>query len=311
MNNPVYSLIFPVYNEEMALPKLKAALVGILRQLNDSYEIIFIDDGSKDSTPDILEKYSIENSNFKVITFSRNFGHQAALAAGLNHASGDAVIIMDADLQDPVELLQEFIGKWKEGYKVVYGIRKARDGESYFKKFTAGLFYKIIYKFSDIEIPQNVSDFRLLDKEVVEHMRNFKESHLFWRGLASWVGFKQTGIEFIRKPRVAGTTHYSFRKMLKFAIDGITSFSIKPLKLSTYLGFIIAFISFIFGIWTIIAKIIYGNTLAGWASLMTAVLFFGGIQLIMIGLLGEYVGRTYEESKKRPIYIIKDKVNLA
>jgi len=305
-----YSIIIPVFNEEEVLPALKVALDAVLGGLDEPWEVIFVNDGSTDQTEELLGQICRKDGRYKAVHFSRNFGHQAALAAGFDHISGKAIIIMDADLQDPPELLPEFIAKWKEGYDVVYGIRKARSGESWLKKATAAGFYKSIGWFSKIDIPANVSDFRLLDRKVVEQLKRLGEQHLFWRGLIPWVGFRQIGVEFVRRPRAAGASHYPFKKMVKFALDGITSFSTQPLKLAAYVGTVIAGLSFALGVYAIIEKLVYGTSLQGWASLMTAIMFLGGVQLIMIGVLGTYLGRTYEESKKRPRYIVRNKVNL-
>lgn len=311
MEKPIYSLLFPVYNEEAVLSKLKQALVSVLKVLDGPYEIIFVDDGSTDRTLEFLRTYADENPRIKVVSLSRNFGHQAALAAGLAYAQGSAVMVLDADLQDPPELLLAFIDKWREGYDVVYGIRKEREGESWFKKATANVFYRIVSYLSDVSIPHNTGDFRLLDRKVVDTLLNLNEQHLFWRGLVAWVGFRQIGIEFVRKARAGGTTHYPFRKMIKFALDGITSFSVQPLKLATLSGFLIALSSFLFGAWAVVTKLLnQESSLSGWTSLMTAVLFIGGIQLIMIGFLGEYIGRIFEETKRRPIYIVRDTINM-
>lgn len=303
----LYSIIAPLYNEEEILPEFYRRMKAICDSFDGDYELIFVNDGSNDRSSEILLKIRSQNQKIKIINFSRNFGHQMAITAGIDHASGDAVIIIDADLQDPPEIIPLLIGKWKKGYEIVYGQRVAREGETVFKKGTAAIFYKILKIMTSYPIPENVSDFRLMDKKVVTVLRKVREQHRFMRGLVSWVGFKQGGVAFVRDPRYAGETKYPFRKMLKFALDGITSFSIVPLRMTIYLGFFIVVTTVIFAIWAFIMQFVFHATIQGWASLMIAILFLGGIQLLMSGVLGEYIGRIYEEVKKRPLYIIENK----
>ena len=300
------SIIIPIYNEKDVIPKLYKRLGQTLDQLTMPYEVIYINDGSKDNSLELLNEIHTKDPKHKVITFSKNFGHQAAISAGLDFANGDAIIMMDADLQDPPELILDFIQKWKKGYHVVYGVRKKRDGETFFKRITASLFYKLINKISHIHIPYQAGDFRLLDRKVVKSILSLKERNRFLRGMVSWVGFNQIGVPFDRETRAAGTTKYPFYKMLRLALDAICSFSIRPLRIATYVGFITAGISFLVLMWTLVEKIFFESTIQGWTSIMIAVLFLGGIQLITIGILGEYVGRTYEEVKNRPIYIVRE-----
>lgn len=304
------SIIIPVYNEELLIVSLIERLNKTLKNIEEICEVIFIDDGSTDNSLHLIQQSSLINKQFKVISFSRNFGHQSAISAGLEHADGDAVIMMDADLQDPPELIIEFINKWKEGYEVVYGIRETRKNENIFKKFSAASFYYLIAKLSGTKIPTQAGDFRLLDKKVVINLNKLREKNKFLRGMISWVGYKQIGIPFSRDGRFAGETKYTISKMFRLAFDAICSFSITPLRISTYSGFIVAFFAFIYLIISLVDKFIFKTTIQGWTSLMTAVLFLGGIQLITVGILGEYIGRIYEEVKNRPNYIIKEKINF-
>lgn len=303
----LYSIIVPVYNEEETLLEFYRRIRAVCDSLDADYEIVFINDGSEDYSLEILRGFQKENSRIKILSFSRNFGHQAAIIAGIDHVSGDAVLIIDADLQDPPEVFPQLIEKWEEGYSVVYGQRSARKEETVFKKATAAVFYKILKWMTKYPIPENVGDFRLIDKKVVMALRTIREQHRFMRGLVSWVGFTQGKVAFVRDPRYAGETKYPFKKMLKFAIDGITSFSVIPLRATIYLGFFIVVITIVFSIWALVARFIFHTTIPGWTSLMVAISFFGGVQLLMIGVLGEYIGRIYEEVKKRPLYIIESK----
>lgn len=307
---PVYSIIIPVFNEEGNIWEIYSRVSEILRTTGEDYEIIFVNDGSRDNSLNILKELSQKDSAIKVVNFSRNFGHQIAVSAGIDNATGQAIVIMDADLQDPPEVVLEFFDKWKEGYEVVYGKRKERLGETAFKKITASVFYWLLNKLSRIEIPRNVSDFRLIDRKVVDVLREMKEQHRFLRGMVSWVGFNQAAVEFVRPPRFSGETHWPFKRMLKFAIDGILSFSMTPLRFASYMGLLSAFVSFLATLYILIEKFVYHNTIQGWASLLVAVLFLGGVQLIMIGLLGEYIGRIHEEVKGRPLYIVKEKIGF-
>ena len=306
------SVIVPMYYEEKVVNECYKRLTSILQKLiNYDYEIIFIDDGSKDKTLSLLEKIAIVDHKVKVISFTRNFGHQCAVTAGLKHVSGDAVVIIDADLQDPPELIPDMILLWEEGNKIVYGKRKKRKGESAFKVVTAKMFYKALNALSDIEIPKDTGDFRLVDKEVVDVINNLPEHNKFLRGLWSWTGFKQIPYEYERKKRFAGKTKYPLKKMLKLASDGIISFSIKPLKLVGALGIVSIFISICIMIYALISFALKLNNLApGWTSLMVAITFFAGVQLLSVWIMSEYVGRIYDESKNRPQYIIEKKINF-
>lgn len=296
------SVIIPVFNEEEIVAKTYEVLEEKLK--NVEHELIFVNDGSKDRTREIVEGLLPSNPNNKIVNFSRNFGHQAAFSAGLDKASGDAVVIIDGDLQDPPSLIHEMLEKWREGYQVVYAQRNKRAGETIFKKFTAFAFYRLIGKLTSIEIPPDTGDFRLMDRCVVDQLKNLPERSRFLRGLVCWVGFKKIGVKYDRAERTAGTSKYPLKKMLRLAFDGITGFSSAPLKLSFYAGMFATIVGLGLFVWSIIEKIFYPTTtVPGWASLMTAIVFFGGVQLISIGIMGEYIGRIYDEVKQRPLYI--------
>ena len=296
------SVIVPLYNEEEIVEKTFLTLEEELK--NIEHQIIFVNDGSKDRTREILEQLLQKTPYNELVNFSRNFGHQAAFSAGLQHAKGEAVVIIDGDLQDPPSLIHEMISKWQEGYQVVYAQRHKRRGESLFKRFSAFCFYRIIHSLTNIEIPPDTGDFRLMDRVVVDQLNSLPERSRFLRGLVCWVGFKKTGILYDRAERAAGVSKYPLRKMIRLAIDGITGFSTTPLKISFLIGVLATIIAFGVFIWSILEKILFPETtVPGWASLMTAIVFFGGIQLISIGILGEYIGRIYDEVKQRPLYI--------
>lgn len=309
-NNFLISIIIPVYNEEQNINPLLKRLLPVVK--NYQYEVIFIDDGSTDKTIDEIKKYTNKNQNIKLLSFTRNFGHQMALTAGYQFAKGDCVVSLDADLQDPPEIIPAMIEKWQKGAKIVYAKREKREGEDFLKKKTASFFYKIINFLSETAIPQEVGDFRLLDREVVEFLNQLPERSRFLRGLVSWPGYQTDFVLFTRKKRFAGATHYPLSKMLNFAAEGITSFSTKPLRLAIYFGFLTS----IFSILVILIKSIQhfifkvGDWLPGWASLFFSIVFLGGVQLITIGIIGEYVGKIYQEVQKRPQFLIKEKINL-
>lgn len=309
MNNFLLSVIIPVFNEEQNIDPLLKRLIPILK--DSLYEIIFVDDGSKDKTPIVIKKQSVKNKNIKLISFYRNFGHQMALTAGYEIAKGDCVITIDADLQDPPEIIPQMIEKWQKGAKIVYAKRNERQGDSFFKKTTATIFYQLINFLSDTPIPQEVGDFRLLDKQVVNFLNNLSERPSFLRGLVSWGGFPTEFVYFKRDKRFSGQTHYGFFKMLNFALEGMTSFSVKPLRIATYFGFLSGILGFLGIIYELIRKATSPQLFViGWAGLFTAIMFIGGIQLITIGIIGEYIGKIYQEVQKRPKYLIKEKVNL-
>ena len=303
---PTISIVLPVFNEEQTLPFLHTRLTTVMRQLGETYEVIFINDGSRDGSLEVLKKLSREDPALKVVSLSRNFGHQAAITCGLDYARGRAVIIMDADLQDPPELICQMIEKWREGYDVVYAIRERRQGESVFKRATAALFYRLIRRLAHVEIPADTGDFRLLSRRAVEALKSSKERNRFIRGLVSWIGYRQTGVRFAREARVAGETKYPFRKMLKFSVDGIIAFSFLPLQFASYFGFLISGLSFLYIVYAVILKLLTDRPLIGWTSVIVAILFVGGVQLITVGVIGEYIGRIYEEVKQRPLYLVDE-----
>lgn len=296
------SVIVPLYNEEEIVEKTFTVLEKELK--NVEHELIFVNDGSKDKTREILERLLPSTPNNKLVNFSRNFGHQAAFSAGLDHAEGDAVVIIDGDLQDPPSLIHEMLEKWREGYQVVYAQRNKRAGETIFKKFTAFAFYRIIGKLTSIDIPPDTGDYRLMDRCVVDQLKNLPERSRFLRGLVCWVGFKKIGVKYDRAERTAGSSKYPLKKMIRLALDGITGFSSSPLKISFYMGIFATLIGFGVFVWSIVEKFAFPETtVPGWASLMTAIVFFSGVQLMTIGILGEYIGRIYDEVKQRPLYI--------
>ncbi len=303
------SIIVPCYNEEEVIEQCVNRLEAVCVSLEKyEYEIMLIDDGSRDRTLEILETLSENNPCIKLVSFSRNFGHQAAVTCGLKYVTGDAVIIIDADLQDPPELIPQMLQLWEEGNEVIYGKRKVRKGESAFKLFTAKMFYKTLNALSDVEIPRDTGDFRLVDRKVVDTINQMPEHNKFLRGLFSWIGYKQTPFEYERQERAAGKTKYPLNKMLKLATDGIVGFSTKPLRLFGTLGLLSVLVSFALLIYAMISYIWKLNDLsAGWTSIMVAITFFAGVQLLSIWIMAEYIGRIYDESKKRPEYIIAKK----
>jgi dolichol-phosphate mannosyltransferase len=304
---PHISIVAPVYNEEVVLPELYRRVAAVLNGMGESWELVLVDDGSRDGSAAQIARLHEQDDRVKGISFSRNFGFQIAATAGLEHASGDAVILTDADLQDPPEVYPDMITKWREGYDVVYGIRASREGETWFKLVTAKLFYRLIYRITSINIPLDTGDFRLMDRRVVDAITRMPERNRFLRGMVPWVGFRQTGIEYHRASRYAGESKFnSVRQMLPFAVDAITSFSYLPLQLAMILGFIIAGLSGIAIFAVIILRLIGpGTPLAGQATTLVAVLFLGGVQLISLGIIGEYLGRIYDEVKGRPMYLVQ------
>ncbi|MCA2625478.1 MAG: glycosyltransferase family 2 protein [Microcystis sp. M20BS1] len=300
------SVVAPLYNEQENIDALFRRLLAVLEALNTSYEVICVNDGSRDNTLKNLVEYHQLYPQIKVVNLSRNFGKDTAMSAGIDYSQGMAVIPIDADLQDPPELIAEMIEKWHEGYDVVYASRLVRIGESWFKRFSAEGFYQVINKLSRVSIPPNTGDFRLIDRRVVESIKKMPERQRFMKGIFAWVGYKQTSILFDREPRYQGQTKWNYWKLWNFAIDGITSFSFLPLKVWTYVGLIIALVSLVYASFLILRTIIFGIDVPGYASLMVAVLFLGGIQLLTLGIIGEYIGRVYEEVKGRPLYLVRD-----
>ena len=303
---PKYSIIAPIYNEVDNIPLLYQRIRDVMASTGESWEFVMVDDGSTDGSVDRILALKEEDDRVRPVIFARNFGHQIAVTAGLDYSRGEAVVIIDADLQDPPEVILDLIEEWKEGYEVVYAVRNKREGESWFKLATASAFYRIIQRITDVNIPLDTGDFRLLDRKVVSVLNQMRERHRFLRGMSVWVGFKQTGVEYEREERHAGETKYPLRKMIKFASDAITGFSYFPLQLSMYIGFMAAGLSTL-AIPVVIALRLAGSrAFFGQASTLIAVLFLGGVQLISLGILGEYIGRLYDEAKDRPLYIVRD-----
>jgi len=298
------SVVIPAYNEIDVIDACYSRLTEVMSSLDSyDYELVFVDDGSKDATYARLVKLQAADVNIKVVKLSRNFGHQIAVTAGVDEADGDAIVIIDADLQDPPEVIPGMVEKWQEGYDVVYGVRKRRIGESKLKLLTASVFYRLLRSFTNIDIPVDVGDFRLISRKAAMELRKLRENDRFIRGLVSWIGFKQIGLPYERDERQAGETKYPYRKMIKFALDGITSFSNMPLRLASWLGYLASFLAFLYLASVFIQKLL-GYTVDGWATIMVAVLFLGGVQLICLGIIGEYIGRIFNETKSRPLYIV-------
>ena len=307
---PTLSLILPIFNEQEVIPELHKRLQGFLENLGLSAEVLFVNDGSNDRSMELLRAVASEEPRYRILSFARNFGHQTAITAGVDYARGDAVVVMDADLQDPPEVVREMVDKWQEGFDVVYGRRRKRTGESWFKLLTARIFYRVFAAMIPIEVPLDTGDFRLMSRRVIVALRALRETHRFVRGMVSWVGFKQTEVLYDRPGRFAGDTKYPLRKMVRFALDGITSFSILPLRFATYLGMLTILASVGVVAWALVAKFVLHHVVQGWTAIMVVVAVFASVQLLMIGILGEYVGRIYEEVKRRPLYVVGDTVNL-
>jgi glycosyltransferase involved in cell wall biosynthesis len=301
-----YSIIAPIYNEIDSLPLLYRRVTDVMDSTGEPWELILVDDGSTDGSTDKIRELAETDPRVRPIIFARNFGHQIAITAGWDYARGDAVVIIDADLQDPPEVILELAKKWKEGYEVVYAVRAEREGESWFKKFTASMFYRLIYRITDVKIPVDTGDFRLMDRKVVDVLKQMKERHRFPRGMSAWVGFKQIGVEYKRAARHAGVTKYPFRKMLRLALNAITSFSYFPLQVATFFGFISAGVSILAIPVVAILRLAGSHFFQGQTTTLISVLFLGGVQLISLGILGEYIGRLYDEAKGRPLYIVRD-----
>jgi polyisoprenyl-phosphate glycosyltransferase len=303
------SLVVPVFNEEEVIGVFYDRASKALRAIEGmSYELIFVDDGSRDTSLAKLAAFAANDPCVRVIKFSRNFGHQIAISAGIDHAQGDCVAIIDADLQDPPEVIASMVTQWQQGFDVVYGVRSDRAGETRMKLWTAAMFYRLLGRLTQVHIPANVGDFRLMSRRVVDLLKTLREKDRFVRGLVSWVGFKQTGVVYSRDARFAGETKYPFRKMLKFSFDGITSFSTVPLKLATWMGSAAAVLAVLY-LMSVFVQWILGYTVEGWATIMVAMLFMGSVQLICLGILGEYLGRIFNEVKPRPMYVIEEVIS--
>lgn len=305
------SVVVPCYNEEEILSETVSRLQAFAAgQADYRFEFVFVDDGSRDRTLALLRAAASEDPAIRVLSFARNFGHQIAVTAGIDAAAGDAVALIDADLQDPPEILAEMIRHWEGGYHVVYGVRRSREGESSFKLYTARAFYRLLNRLSEVPIPLDTGDFRLMDRRVVDILRDMPEKHRFVRGMVAWVGFNQKALPYDRKRRTAGVSKYPLRKMVRFALDGILSFSSKPLQLSINLGLLAAGLALLGIVYAVVMRLLTSIWVEGWTALMIAVLFMGGVQLISIGVIGEYIGRIYEESKRRPLYTIKESIGF-
>ncbi|MDP9206808.1 MAG: glycosyltransferase family 2 protein [Gemmatimonadota bacterium] len=309
-SNPEYSFVLPIYDEEETLPRLCERLRGVLERLDGTAEVIFVDDGSQDGSFALMAEIAARDPRFKVLQLSRNFGHQIAITAGLDHASGEAIVVMDADLQDPPEVALAMAQRWREGFEVVYAIREHRAGESRFKLLTAAFFYRLLRKLTRVQIPSDVGDFRLVDRKALDAYRAMRENNRFVRGMFSWIGFRQTGVRYSRAARFAGRTKYPLRKMIKFAADGIISFSSAPLRLALNFGFVVSIASFLGGITALLLKFADVFVIPGWASLVFVTSFLGGVQLVVLGVIGEYVARVYDETKNRPLYIVSTSIGL-
>jgi glycosyltransferase involved in cell wall biosynthesis len=302
----LYSVVIPVYNEAEILPILYRRLTQVMDGLGEPYEIILVNDGSMDASPKLLWELRRRDTRVKVVSLSRNFGHQIAITAGLDYSSGEAVVVMDADLQDPPEVIPRLIAQWRAGYDIVFAVRENRKGESVFKRGTAALFYRLLRHLTTIHIPVDAGDFRLMSRRAVEALKPIRERNRFVRGLVSWIGFRHTSVTFVRDVRHAGETKYPLRKMARFALNGIISFSFLPLQLASYLGVAVSFISFAYIVYAVGVTLFTDRAVQGWASVIIAVLFIGGVQLISLGIIGEYIGRIHEEVKQRPLYLIDE-----
>ena len=299
---PVFSIIAPIFNEIESLPEFQRRITEVMGKTGENWEMVLVDDGSTDGSTDLIRDMSQKDHKIRPVIFARNYGHQIAVTAGMDFSRGDAVIIIDADLQDPPEVILDLIAKWREGYQVVYAQRAEREGETWFKLATASAFYKLIYRITDVKIPMNTGDFRLLDRQVVQVMNSMRERHRFLRGMSAWVGFKSTGVSYKRAARFAGKSKYPFKKMLKLALTAITSFSYLPLQIATWLGVGSITLSILGLIVIIILRLTGSQFLAGQSATLIAVIFFGGVQLLSLGILGEYIGRIYDEVRGRPLY---------
>lgn len=308
---PEISIVVPLYNEELVIEAMAARLTGVLDAAGFAFEVIMVNDGSRDRTAELARAICAADPRYRLIGFSRNFGHQFAITAGMDRCRGDAVVVIDADLQDPPEIIPQMVARWREGFQVVYGLREKREGETWFKLVTAKMFYRVLKRLTSVEIPVDTGDFRLIDRSVLEQLNSMRERSRFVRGMVSWIGFRQCAVTYVRHQRHAGETKYPLSKMMKFAIDGLLAFSQVPLKLASGLGMTASAVSFFFMIYGVIIKYVAPErVIPGWSSTISAILFLGGVQLICLGVLGEYVGRIYEEIKNRPLYIVAEEVNF-
>jgi glycosyltransferase involved in cell wall biosynthesis len=307
MTMKTISILIPAYNEAPVLEKLFTRLGNLANDNKDyNFEFLFVNDGSRDKTLEIIKEYAEKDNRVAYVNLSRNFGKEIGMIAGLDHVTGDATVIIDADLQDPPELIPEMIKYWEEGYDDVYAKRKSRAGESWFKKATSRLFYRILQRFTHITIQEDTGDFRLLDRRAVEALKKFRESQRYTKGMFSWIGFNKKEILYDRDERAAGTSGWNYFKLINLAIDGITSFTIAPLRISTVLGFVVSFVAFVYLVYLVIRTIFIGTDLSGYPSTMAVILFLGGVQLLSLGIIGEYVGRIFNETKNRPLYLVEE-----
>ncbi|MFY9228229.1 MAG: glycosyltransferase family 2 protein [Candidatus Microsaccharimonas sp.] len=301
------SILIPAYNEQAVLEKLFVRLTRLANDIkNYEFEFLFVNDGSKDNTLEIIKDYAEKDDRVAYVSFSRNFGKEIAMIAGFDHVTGDATVVIDADLQDPPELISQMIKFWEDGYDDVYAKRKSRQGESWFKKTTSKVYYRLLEQVSHVPIQKDTGDFRLLDRQAVEALKQFRESQRYTKGMFSWIGFNKKEILYDRDERVAGTTKWNYRKLTDFAIDGITSFTTAPLRISTYIGFIVSLIAFIYLVVLIVRTLLFGTDLGGYPSTMAVILFLGGVQLLSLGIIGEYIGRIFNETKQRPLYLVQE-----
>lgn len=304
------SVVVPCYNEELVIDTTHHRLIAVLESITPVFEIIYIDDGSQDQTPQLLHQLQLKDSRVRVLFLSRNFGHQVAITAGIEHSTGDAVVLIDADLQDPPEVIKTMIDRWQQGYDVAYGVRTERAGETAFKLWTAKAFYRLINYLSDVEIPLDTGDFRLMDRKVVKALMAMPERDRFLRGMVSWVGFRQIAVPYQREQRLAGVSKYPFWKMMRFAVDGILSFSLIPLRLAIWVGLLSFCLAMLGIIYALVVRLFTSNWVAGWTISFIAILFTGGVQLVFLGVIGEYIGRIYREDKRRPLYFVREKLGF-
>ena len=305
---PIYSIVVPAYNEQEVIGEAYKRLTNVMKSMDGPYELIFVNDGSRDMTAQLIAGFCKEDPCVRLLDFARNFGHMPAITAGMEHARGDAIIVIDADMQDPPEIFPDMAALWRQGYDVVYGKRKQRKGETFFKRFTSKVFYRMLCWFTSSDFPLDTGEFRLIDRKVCDAVNRMKEKKRYIRGMVSWVGFRQIGLEYTREKRFAGKTKYPLKKMIALAMDAIMSFSYKPLKLAATIGFFISFLSFIYMVFILYQRLFTDTTVTGWASTVGLILFTQGIVLMILGIIGNYIGRIYEEIKDRPIYIIREEI---
>lgn len=305
LTRPVISVVIPMYDEAEIIGEMHRRLAAVMATMDTPWEAIYVNDGSRDATLPIIETLRASDPHIAVVNLSRNFGKEIATTAGLDHACGDAVIVIDADLQDPPEVIPCLITAWRGGYDTVYARRRCRNGETWLKKLTAAAFYRMMRRLGDVELPRDVGDFRLMSRRVVDAVQQLREQHRFMKGLFAWVGFPSTAVEYDRDPRAGGTTKWSFWKLWNLAIEGITCFTVMPLKLATWLGLAVAAFAVVFGAQLIVRTLLFGNAVAGYPSLMAVILFLGGTQLVTLGIIGEYLGRVFNETKRRPLYLVE------